>query len=250
MRGFKEIRQQTTLIEGVNNYNLQIIALPETHIHDDSLHTFQTTSKSGEKVEYSFFNAGKSGDKRRSHGIGLIIDQSLKPEFKKISDRICMATDKLTQHRLTVFAVYAPTLEVSEKNPEVRQEFYDQLDAAVSKIAKRNPVAVLGDLNAKVGSGWRDYPKNVGKFGKGELNNNGIAFLELCLKHDLYVTNTTFRHPLAHVTTWTSPFRKFTSSVDENGNKKPLLALMDYNVAIPSETRSTSLQSEIPIDGL
>ncbi len=185
VRGCKESHQQTTLIEDINNYNLHIIATPETHINDDSLKTFKITSKQNEQREYSFFNVGKSDTNSRTHGIGLIIDQQLKPEFKKISDRICMATIKLSQRKLTVFAVYAPTLEVSEKTPEKRQEFYDQLDAAVSKIPSRNPVVVMGDLNAKIGSGWRDYPNNVGKFGKGELNNNGIAFLEFCLKHDL-----------------------------------------------------------------
>ena len=63
-----------------------------------------------------------------------------------------MATIQLHNRRMVIFAVYAPTQPVCEKNPEVRDEFYDKLDAAVSKVPKRSPLALLGDLNAKVGS--------------------------------------------------------------------------------------------------
>ena len=35
--------------------------------------------------------------------------------------------------------------------------------------------------------------------------------------------NTTFKHKLAHITTWTAPYRKYSSAKDENGNPKLLL---------------------------
>ena len=53
--------------------------------------------------------------------------------FKRISDRICAASINLVNHKLIVISAYAPTLEVSEANPELRELFYNQLDSTVSR---------------------------------------------------------------------------------------------------------------------
>ena len=71
-----------------------------------------------------------------------------------------------------------------------------------------------------IGSGWRDHPETVGKFGKGEVNENGEHLIEFCENNDLCITNTLFKHKLAHITTWTSPFRN--TYKDKNGDTIPL----------------------------
>ena len=43
--------------------------------------------------------------------------------FKRISDRICAASINLVNHKLIVISAYAPTLEVSEANPELQEHF-------------------------------------------------------------------------------------------------------------------------------
>ena len=53
--------------------------------------------------------------------------------FKRISDRICAASINLVNHKLIVISAYAPTLEVREANPELRELFYNQLDSTVSR---------------------------------------------------------------------------------------------------------------------
>ena len=84
---------------------------------------------------------------------------------------------------------------------------------------------MVGNFNAKTGSGWRGFPEEVGRFGKGHVNNNGQALLECMKTHNVVLTNTLFRHKLAHVSTWEALERTFIGIVDENGNHRQLLDL-------------------------
>ena len=152
-----------------------------------------------------------------------MVEHDLKPSFKQISDRIVQAEIQLDNRKLYAISVYAPTLSQSEKQPETREDFYQELESAIKKIPNRDICVVLGDFNAKTGSGWRDYPSVMGRFGKGHINNNGIALLELLQANNMILTNTCFRHKLAHRTTWEAPERFTSNSKDENGNYKPLL---------------------------
>ena len=61
------------------------------------------------------------------------VQRDLSPTFKRISDRICAASINLVNHKLIIISAYAPTLEVSEANPELRELFYNQLDSTVSR---------------------------------------------------------------------------------------------------------------------
>ena len=78
--------------------------------------------------------------------------------------------------------------------------FYDQLDSLISKSKNKDNVIILGDFNAKTGTGYKFYKENMGKFGKGNLNSNGEHLLEFANRNRLILTNTLFRHKLAHTT--------------------------------------------------
>ena len=209
-RGCREESQRNLLINDVIKYDLQILAVSETHIGETGLQEYTRGSQ-----KFSFFYCGKGSH----HGVGLIVDQSLNPNFTQISDRICKAEIKLSHRKIVIISAYAPTLSVSEKNPETREEFYQQLEGTVNSIACRNTVVVLGDFNAKTGGSHRDYPEVVGHFGKGSTNSNGESLLEFCKVNNLVLTNTLFKHPLRHRTTWEAPERYHTSALDASGNK-------------------------------
>ena len=55
------------------------------------------------------------------------------------------------------------------KKPLRPAHFYSQLDSTVSTVVSRDACVVLGDFNAKTGSGWRASPDNIGRFGKGHV---------------------------------------------------------------------------------
>ena len=225
VRGCKTLQDKKNITRDAYKYNFQVLAIQETHIASTNLET-HTHSSNSHTTTYDFFYTGPETDKTY-HGVGLVIDSSLSAKFEKVSDRICKATFNLDnnqqtkQNKVTVISAYAPTLEKSKTNPQLREDFYNQLTGTLNKTPKNHLTLVLGDFNAKVGSGWANYPENLGKFGKGHVNENGEQLLELCKLQNLVLTNTLFQHKLAHITTWTAPLRTHYKTKD--GTETPLL---------------------------
>ena len=78
------------------------------------------------------------------------------------------------------------------------------LDRTISKVANKTILVYISDFNAKTGSGQRDFKKKMGKCGKGHINSSSRCLLEMIARHDPVLTNTLFKHKLAHKTTWTA----------------------------------------------
>ena len=178
--------------------------------------------------EYLFYYTGNTNNSH--HGVGILVDKALNPIFSTISERICTVSVKTEEGRtLHCISAYAPTLKRSEDDPKIREDFYEQLEKAISKFPKRDIVTIVGDFNAKTGSGWQDFSENMGKFGKGQINSNGRYLLETIAKHEMLLTNTTFDHKMAHRSTWTCPER-INPHKDKNGNtrRNPYRNQIDY----------------------
>ena len=109
-------------------------------------------------------------------------------------------------------------MPTSEENNDLREEFYDTIESLIEKISKRDIVILLGDFNAKTGTGHTDFPKNMGTFGEGIFNSSGRRLLETCKSLDLVITNTLFNHKKSHRTTWTAPFRNFITRDGEESS--------------------------------
>ena len=72
----------------------------------------------------------------------------------------------MKQRKIHIVAVYAPPLQTSERDPGQRDELYNQLDAVINNIPKRDIVFVAGDFNAKVGSLQNNNPNEcIGQHG-------------------------------------------------------------------------------------
>ena len=105
-------------------------------------------------------------------GIRCSIDADFKPSFKTISDRICVTevTIPKSNHKIVIVTAYAPTLNC----PDNRELFSEQIHSVISKEKKsKNLVILFGYFNAKTGTGYQLYKENIGKYGKGKMNNNG-----------------------------------------------------------------------------
>ena len=151
-------------------------------------------------------NTNKKNKNQTRAGTAIAISKGTNVTFKAISDRICVLRTKLSDnYTLTLINAYAPTLPVSEDNPKLREEFYDELEAVVRRVSNRDYLLIAGDFNAKVGREWTKYAENMGRYGKGEVNSNGKELLDFCNRQNLVLTNTLFRHKMAHRTTWESP---------------------------------------------
>ena len=195
-----------TIAEDAYRYNIQILGVTETHLPEEETLNIEVKDK---KKKYIFYNSGIK-EKNIFTGTGILIEENIEAKFKRISDRICTAKINLgNKHKVMIIIVYAPTLNVSENQPQVREDFYELLQKTTNKINKsRYQLVVMGDFNAKTGSGYNLYKENMGPFGKGMLNTNGSYLLEYTKINGMYLTNTTFNHKMAHRTTWTAPERK------------------------------------------
>ena len=122
-----------------------------------------------------------------------------------------------------------PTNNVSKKQPEIRENFYNTLESVISKESKGTILIIAGDFNAKTGQGHEEYPKVIGSHGKGEVNENGNYLIDVCARNELVLTNTLFQHKMAHRTTWVCPERKHNHT-DKCGTtrRNPYRNRIDY----------------------
>ena len=54
--------------------------------------------------------------------------------------------------KVDILSAYAPTINRSEKNNEIRENFYTRLDSSIRNISSRHIITIAYDFNAKNGS--------------------------------------------------------------------------------------------------
>ena len=212
------------LADDFEQYKIDIFAIQETHLKESGVETI--TSSSGKKYHLYF-----SGHKTKSiNGVGIISSVNSKVEFIPISDRLCQITIKDDYCKIIVLSAYAPTEDSCNKNPCLRENFYNMFDSVLKSINSRDIVFIGGDFNSKTGSAYKLYNTCMGKFGKGDANENGFALLELAKSNNLKLTNTFFRHQPAHVTTWECPERNSEIIDSKSGviRRNPYRNQVDY----------------------
>ena len=203
--------------------------LQETHMKGNGIQTL--TSTTGEKC-YLYY----SGHKNKSiNGVGIVVETKSKVNFRPISDRICMLTNKAGNNTQTsLISAYAPTLEKTKKSPEDTISFYNELSSVIKLTNSRDMIIIGGDFNAKTKPKdkltMQTFNKNVGTYGKGFINENGQHLLEFAKQQNLKLTNTFFKHKPCHITTWECPSRS-NKHLDSNSNKirrNPYRNQIDY----------------------
>jgi len=183
----------------LQQYKLDILAIQETKMKGTIIETIETENGN----RYDFYQGNSQENKHQ--GTGLIVDTTLAPEFKTISDRISKATIKLETNKIVIVAAYAPTEQVSKDHPEERDNFYNEMESLINTIAKRDFLFICGDLNGRVGKKTEDSKDVVGNYAKGkETSENGQYIIDFCNRNDLILTNTIFKHKMCHRSTWIS----------------------------------------------
>ena len=121
-RGCKTKNERIVICEDAYSYKLQVLAVTETHILGEE---DVETIKINEKV-YTFYSGGIEDSIHNNFtGVGVVIDNDLKPKFERVNDPICTAELNLDgSHKLVLIVTYAPTVIVSEQDPQKRVEFY------------------------------------------------------------------------------------------------------------------------------
>ena len=227
VRGLIGADHEEKLMEDATSYNVDIIALSETHIKREvSQQKLKYTNKI-DSLTTNFVLYSCNTENNSYHGVGMLIKEGIQHKFKRITERVCTVDVRLKHNTLKLIAIYAPTLSSSEENPQIREDLYNAIESIVKNVSDRDIVIIAGDFNAKTGSAWKDYPQNMGRFGKGHVNSSGNHLLNLCFQNDLIITNTLFKHRLSHICTWEAPFRKFKMK-DGTERRQPIRNQIDY----------------------
>ena len=155
-----------------------------------------------------------SSDQNRNYqGVGLIISKNLRKSvmsYNAVSSRIVTIRIKARPANMSTIQIYAPTLD---KDDDVHDEFYEQLQVTMESIKRSDYLIVFGDCNAILGN--EKVPCVTGAHGTGIRNNSGQRLLEFCFANDLFVTNTGFRHHIIRrKTTWISPDGRTKNEID------------------------------------
>ncbi|XP_063624759.1 uncharacterized protein LOC134796499 [Cydia splendana] len=202
-------RKTAIVARELRRYNVDIAAISETHLADE-----------GEIVEkgggYTFFWKGTAAHEPRRSGVGFAIKNEIAKRLEECpvytSDRVISLRVHLQHNNfLNVISIYAPTLD---KSDDIKDQFYEELTQALSKVKSREQILLLGDFNARVGRDYEAWPNVLGRHGIGNMNNNGQLLLSLCAQFDLSITNTFFRLPSKHKATWMHPRSKHWHLID------------------------------------
>ena len=165
---------------------------------------------------YCFFWSGRTSEERREAGVGFTIRSHLLSKLvslpRGLNDRQMVMQLQLTnKQKATLISAYAPTMTNPE---EVKDQFYEQLDALIAAVPKSEKLIILGDFNARVGTDHHTWSGVIGPQGTGKCNSNGILLLQTCTAHELVITNTLFRLPTRNKTTWMHPRSKHWHLID------------------------------------
>ena len=176
------------------------------------------------------------------HGVAIALSPQARSSWEAAGSVFIPTSERILSIRLkthfgfaTVVAVYAPTNPTNSTSEASAASvaFYDQLQSVVASAPRRDMVIVLGDFNARVGSGPGHRSPAIGPHCLDECNGNGMRLLDFCACNGLVVTNTWFQHKPLHQATW---YR--------NGDRSRDGHLLDY-VLISNRFRNSVLDTRV-----
>uniref|UniRef100_A0A3B1JKT5 Endonuclease/exonuclease/phosphatase domain-containing protein n=1 Tax=Astyanax mexicanus TaxID=7994 RepID=A0A3B1JKT5_ASTMX len=191
-------------VRGMNIGKLEIIKQEMKRLYIDLLgiSEFHWTGNGYFKSdEYTVFYSGNDTIKR--NGVAIIATKVVSKaaySFNVVSDQIISIRIAGSPRSITFLQAYAPTTDAAEKDIK---GFYTKLQETIDQTPARDIIFVMGDFNAKVGSG-EELP-TVGKFGLGVRNDAGDRLIQCCIENRLSVMNTWFKQPKRRLYTWTAP---------------------------------------------
>ena len=196
-RGLIQTEKRTSIATDFHNYKLDILCIQETHLKG----TYTTTFKGEQGNTVRLYNTGTEEDSH--HGVGILIDVNRKALFKRIDDRICYIKVLEKNTDFVVINAYAPTNQNTSDNINNTENFYQTLNDTINSFSKNTQVFIAGDFNSQIGTYNKEHPELIGKYYKGTKRDKNSTFLiDIITQNQLVVTNTHFKHKLAHITTW------------------------------------------------
>ncbi|CAF4958244.1 unnamed protein product [Pieris macdunnoughi] len=161
----------------------------------------ETIDTRPQRAKYLYYS-GKNGS-TEPYGVAVLLTKETAQAVRGFiphSNRSMLLCLEAKLQNINIIQVYAPT---ADKPQNEFDEFYAEVRNLLQYTKKHDINIIMGDLNAKVGSG--EVPGVIGPYGLGVRNERGEALIEFCQEHELVVTNTLFKHHPRRLYTWTSP---------------------------------------------
>ncbi|CAF4230155.1 unnamed protein product [Rotaria magnacalcarata] len=160
---------------------------------------------------------------RKAHGVAICLDQTAAKvwkdsgsEWEPISERIVKIRLQCTPIHITVIAVYSPINPTTKEMANESDKFYSDLQDTINNVSTKDMIIIMGDLNARVGQKQQQHiaKSSVGPFTVDVENENGTRLTDSCEINNIIVSNTFFKHKLAHQTSWMHPRNKIWHMID------------------------------------
>ena len=121
--------------------------------------------------------------------------------WKSVSSGLIEVRMRGNHVNMAILQCYSPT---NDKEDEVKDLFYKQLQLEVEIASWHDMLVVMGDQNSKFGS---DNSRNevMEKHECDLMNENGVKLLEFCYTNKLTVGGILFPRRDIHKLTWYSP---------------------------------------------
>ena len=153
-------------------------------------------------------------DSQHIRGVALIVAKekvNTLLEWEPLSERLLRASFNSKYCKLSILQCYTPTNEADEED---KDDWYEELQHAVSRIPRHDLLLIMGDLNAKVGNENTDCERAMGRHGCGVINDNGERLVDFCLENNCLIGGIVFPHRNIHKLTWTSPDGTTVNQID------------------------------------
>lgn len=202
LQGIYEEGAVLNLVQEAKRYKLDILAMQETHLKDNSIVEIE---------EYVLFT---SGGTTRRFGTGFLVSKKMKGKvikFQAISDRMCKLQVRDKHKNITMLNFHAPT---EEKDDETKDEFYEQLEEIIDRIPITHVKIVIGDANAKIGN--EDIFKSItgGESKHDRSNDNGLRIINMAIEKQMKIMSTHFKRKDIYKGTWIIPRNNETNQID------------------------------------
>ncbi|EFN64073.1 Craniofacial development protein 2, partial [Camponotus floridanus] len=191
-----------SMVGEVEKYGMEVVALQET----------RWTGEGSLNVGSYAFHYG--GSEIHSFGVGFMINKKILSAVKNvkfINERLGLLVVQGRWYKIAIINGHAPT---EDKDDEIKDGFYEELERLVDQLPNDYMKIVLGDFNAKIGK--EDFFRPTIGFESlhEESNDNGVRVINFATGKNLIVKSTYFRHKNIHKQTWISPDGNTRNQID------------------------------------
>ena len=97
--------------------------------------------------DHAFFFCGSEDSKH--HEVGMLVNRALKPQYTTNTIRICQIKCDVKEKPLICICTYAPRETSSNKDPEERNNYNEELEDIIRSVPLSNILIICSDMKPK-----------------------------------------------------------------------------------------------------